>query len=385
MCDLRRIRAFAFLAIAFVATGRSAAPQSSGARPVDPLAGPRYAVVTAKAALDTAQARYDADSARRMRLPIVRTYAGLEVHADTAMIAPEALRALDSTFTVALGEARTLFGANADTMLAGIRVTLTPRYKTAVLEHAGGIAGLVTVQYDGVQGRGDAVVSARPVDAAALTEHFLMWFRRAAGRRLPVAFRTWVPPEIPVRANDAAVNRSAYTRLATFRASIARACLDGSHFGCRASLGLVPDTVGVWYDANARRAQVRLRTNRADAQRYPAVRQCLYAGSDADCRWVFETRGVFSPTAGDVRQDLIRRALRTGGPNAFTRLVTAPSADVATLLQTAAGVPFDTLADEWRAGVLAARSPSPAPSGREFAISISISMVAIGLASRRRP
>jgi hypothetical protein len=367
--------------VAVVAGGRTARAQSA-----DPLDAHRHAVMSAKAGYDAAIRRYAADSVRRMRLQVVRNYAGLEARCDTANVEPRLLRALDSTFASVLAEARTLFGASADTLLGGIHLTISAAYPTAQLQRAGGVASRVTLQYDGGGGSGYADVSARPVDAAALALHFDMWFGRAAARRMPPALTRWASDHIPVRVNDAEVNRNAYILLATYPSSVARACLDGSHAGCRASLAIVAggDTIGLWLDANARRARVRQRTERVQ-QLAPDVRRCLNEGSDVDCRAVLQHVLVPSPTIGDTRQNLIRSALIKGGPGAFQRLADAQGDDVVKLLEIAGGVPFDSLVDEWRAGVLAARSPSPAPNGKELTIALSVGVLAIGLASRRRP
>ena len=381
MCDRGLLCSLALVLAATAATGRA-----QNVQPGDPLEGPRRAVMIAREAYDTARARFAADSARRMALPVIRRYAGLEVRSDTTNVEPRLLSALDPTFAAALAEARRILGPPADSLLGGVRVTITASYPTADLQRAGGVTSLVVLQYDGAAGRGYDVVSAKPVDTQQLTEHFLMWFGRAAANQLPPVLRKWAPAYAPIRTRDADVNRQAYIRLATYQSTVARACLDGSHFGCRASLAIVPggDTIGVWFDADARRARVRLHNEQFN-RRFPAVRRCLDEASDADCRMFLARIGVPSPTTGQVRQGLIRRALLEGGPAAFTRLVNARGDDVAALLETAAGVPFDSLVSEWRADVLASRSPSPKPSGKEFAISLSICVLAVGFASRRRP
>jgi len=160
------------------------------------------------------------------------------------------------------------------------------------------------------------------------------------------------------------VNLSA--RLAVVPARPNPGCLAGVVSDCATALGLGlgPDTLATWYDSTAwpglawqstdsrPRSESTLR-NLCSVRNYPACREVLPRGP------------IVPPVGAPGRQLLAQLALQVGGPGAFERLTADPAAPLARRLESAAGVPLDTLLTEWIGVVRSAMPAGQRPEGTE--------------------
>jgi hypothetical protein len=181
-----------------------------------------------------------------------------------------------------------------------------------------------------------------------------------------------------------------YNGLRLLGSPVATDCHDGSLAACRAALGMLPpgsDSIARWYGAAAQRALVRARAadTLRDSSLTSGVQSCVRDGVDSSCSaLVRERRWAGSLTYRTARQELLRRALVVGGPEAFARLRTSGDADAETLLAHVAGVPADSLVAGWRRDVLTARAPAPAPSPQAWLTGLGTLLVAGLIATRWR-
>jgi hypothetical protein len=299
---------------------------------------------------------------------------------------------MDSAFARVLAEASALFGAGADTLLTGQTLIATPTTTRGVGTRGRPDARLNTqLQTLGPLGAGSAFASAE-MTQDAFEAHFARWFSAGAGVRMSEPMRLWSRPVILLRDDDARVNADAYEMMATheYRREgmiVARQCINGSIAACVSALGLVAgsDTLGAWLDGEARRQLAATITARHPTVNVASLRQQCMGGDDDACRAVLRFRAYLSPTTSESRLSLIRQALVTGGPFAFDRLTSAVNEPIARQLEIAAGIPLDSLVTQWRAGIMAARPRSGAPSGAEFVSVLLSGAIVVGLAVRRRP
>jgi hypothetical protein len=180
----------------------------------------------------------------------------------------------------------------------------------------------------------------------------------------------------------------AYRDLALYITPVGLACLNGAPGACKADLGVVADgdTIGAWFDAPMRRAMAKGEMHGMSAYNRvsEAVRELCVRGDDRSCREVLAHSWVRSPTSRNGRAQLLRYALVRGGPDAFQRLLSSKSSDLATQIESAAGVPFDSLVTVWRADVLKGEPPSPAPTPAEIASIVVSCAVLVGFVAWRR-
>lgn len=369
-----------------------ACQRSAHAQRTSHLDAARHAVLVAHARADSLHAIASADSARAAHVPVIRRYAGLELRADSLIIPTAYLRALDSAFVVASGEARALLGSAADTMLTGVVISAV---LDGVPSPTDGRADSLSLRVRGPTRFGHRYVEqdARQPDIDALRGMFAGWYEELGGRTLPYAIQRWAEPRLPVRAPMEYVYTGAYVRLAMVQPGLWRACMEESHGACRAALAMVAngDTINAWYSVEQQREAI----TRAYGRSYPyqaasraalkVQRECVPRWATSECRRDLPSFRLLAPTSGTTRLALLRIALAHGGPEGFQRLVTAESEDVAAILELTARVPIDSLITEWRANVIAAQPPSPTPTGAEFATSLALSALVLGIAMRRRP
>jgi hypothetical protein len=367
--------------------------QESDAQAVASLEARSNAVTAARRALDRAYEDAYADSVRRAALPLARLLGSVAVLADSNLISPDFLAEFENAYESVLAEARTVLGPVADTVLRGMVISITPNVPADSANESDPAWRLVTVRAAGSSENAFAVLTARPPDTPRFEHLFAEWFRERAGQRMPEALQRWARRDVPIRLAEETVNRTTYRRLAGGQSPIGRACVNGALVSCRHALAIAPgnDTLGVWFTAPERRAYVVRTTSAYSTSRssdpYAPMRRrrCVEESIDADCRAMIATAPATAPTTSEVRGQLIRFALLTGGPEAFSRMVSSSSGDIGVLLERTAGQPLDTLIATWRARVIDARPESPVPNGKEIALCVGLSALVVGLSLGRRP
>ncbi|HKS06182.1 MAG TPA: hypothetical protein VJR92_07690 [Gemmatimonadaceae bacterium] len=341
---------------------------------------------------------YDQRRDARLRLPVVRTYAGLQVRADTTFVQREFLVRLDSGFARARQEAAGAFGVTTDSLLAGAQVILTQ--STSSRTRFGVSTPSQSIHAEGLRSPSMAWSSSyhnagwrttEPIDQ--IKSYFIMWFEYAAGAQLPPSIAAWMGTHTHVREWDVRWREPEHFGLVMHPSGIGLACANGAITACRIAFALVPnaDTIGAWFDAASRRARVvralEMRNVRAMVLRThaEAADRCTEIGEDAACRAVLARVGVQSPTSRVSRQHLVRLALQRGGEHAFERLRADSTDSVERAIASAAGVPVDSLLAPWREMILAGRPPSPAPNGREVFLGVALLGSLVGLTVARKP
>lgn len=355
----------------------------------DALAGPLHAVLEASARVDSIDNLLTVRNVRDQSFPVLRVYAGLAVHGDSAAIPRAFMRALDAAFAHTHTEARALFGPMVDSVLTGQSLTLYGELPADIATP--GKLRTVYMRSSGPLGFGNAIELADTPDTTRLAGHFAGWFSVSARHRLPDALKTWARGDISVTPPAVPFFDRAYRELALTKAIVGRPCLAGSIPACREALAIVPrnDTTGVWLTESDRRERARqvLGVNLRGVDGAVPYQHCVVAKIDSTCRTIIEGRRgwIPSPTDALARARFLRRAIVRGGPAGFERVTHSTSNDVGTLLETAAGMPLDTLVAEWRRDVLGAQPVPPAPSPIEIAETLVTAAVGLGLAVRRRP
>ncbi|HEY3221964.1 MAG TPA: hypothetical protein VGJ80_14635 [Gemmatimonadales bacterium] len=159
--------------------------------------------------------------------------------------------------------------------------------------------------------------------------------------------------------------RAVFLQLVTAPSEAVRSCFLGAIPQCADVLQL-NDSAGLlerWYVTPAEREAVVRRSFSdyfARGPTAPALQRCLQHHDDA-CMALLQTlpRATLPrPLGPEARLALLREALRSGGHEAYARLVADPHAPIATRLASAAGMKLDSLVLRWRQRALAAR---PAP------------------------
>lgn len=183
-----------------------------------------------------------------------------------------------------------------------------------------------------------------------------------------------------------------YVRLVTTPSAAARQCFLGDIAGCETALGL-GDSVDAflrWYPSGAERRTLLLRSyddyfNRGATS--VMWRTCL-AGDDGACTELLRSlpRNIIPrPLDFDARRLLVDIALRSGGREAYGRLLADSGDPLAARLAAAAGIPNDSLLRQWRAAILASR-PVPVVLSRWAvlaAVGWTVLLAACGMTSSR--
>lgn len=153
-----------------------------------------------------------------------------------------------------------------------------------------------------------------------------------------------------------------YVQLVTAPSDAARRCFLGARARCVDALGLGDATAQLdrWYASPGER---RALVTGSFAQYFnhgasaAAFRACV-SGSDEDCTQLLRSLPAGAlprPLGYEARATLVHLALRTGGRDAYRRLLANPSDPLTARLASAAGIPLDSLVDRWRANVIASR------------------------------
>jgi hypothetical protein len=192
------------------------------------------------------------------------------------------------------------------------------------------------------------------------------------------SLRAWLPGEIyPSFFGDSVETSEAYIALVTSGFEISRRCFAGDLKSCGVALRLddANDSMVVATLATPAERLSRVQVVEGYFRRARALEvlvECR-AGSDVACTELLKTVPAAMlphPLAPQTRSVLVRLALRTGGRNAYGRLMEHPTAPMGERLAHAAGVPLDTLLAKWRGKVVA---------GRPMPVSISLLGVLTGM------
>ena len=369
---------FAAALVASVAAGQQGAIRS--APPNENLDSAKAAMRRAYAAYVVAETKDTVSQRHLQELPVIVRGDGLVVHADSTWIPHPFLVMLDSAFALASRNAHAVYGSVADTLLNGASATVVPtqtfsRSPRHFLRTAPGAQIMITTTTSRYTGSQFALTERKPQEAATMFENI---FSAAADRKLPPAMVLWMRRRSVLEAWDDDERTRAYFALALHASPVGLACVNGIIASCRAALGVVAggDTIGAWFDAPTRIALVRAFVRGNGSVRDTMRANCLTKRDDRACRDVLANGFVASPTSNRSRAHLVRYALLRGGPEAFRRLVSDTSGDVAAHLERASGIPFDSLVVAWRADVLAGQPASPLPSAAEL-VSILVSCGAL--------
>ena len=312
MCS-SHVRRLALVAAATSSLGNVAVGQGSGRSLAQ--AG---AVLRAHGRADSLHSMAARDSVQRLRLAVVRTYAGLEVRADPGAAPDILLRALDSAFAHSAARARALLGPSVDTMLSGSTLGIRTYGGQALDEPP---ASFVELRTRGPLGASYTVARKRDPNVADFEVMFLGWFSRMAGRQLPSEIKRWSRPDVWITTPDE-VARRMYIDLAVYEPTVWRVCAEAPTQACRTALAIVPgnDTVGAWYTPEQRRRAVAERYAYR-SRRYPADSidiRCVKFSADDACRTgMARHRAILSPTGEFERLALVRDALVRGGQAYF--------------------------------------------------------------------
>jgi hypothetical protein len=155
-------------------------------------------------------------------------------------------------------------------------------------------------------------------------------------------------------------------RMAIVPARPSPGCLAGDVSECATALGLAlgPDTLSAWYDSTAWPG-LAWQSESPGPRAELTLRNLCSVGNYAACRSVLPQGTIVAPVGAPGRQLLVWLALQAGGPGAFQRLTTDPSAPLAHRLEAAAGVPLDALLVQWIDVVQAAMPSGQRPEGVE--------------------
>lgn len=374
MC--RRVVVAAALALLIVGDRGVAAAQSS-----ERLSNAAAATAAAHERWQAAVAVNRARVARRTELPVVAVVGTLAIHADTPRVPMRAIALLDSVLQDARAAARRVVGAVADSVLAQIAVYADPGYAEPYLREHG-----MNVRIGSPASRTQSYHHTdvdRP-DFAPVARSLLAYVASGASARAS-ALRSWVTNPVSIEPYPSLAYEGFYLILAVTPSASGRACIDGVLGACRTALGLFdhPDSLGAWFTAEQRMA-LALATTR-DSGEVAEVRARCVRGDDAACRSLLSGVGVRSPTSALARRALVRLALTTGGVGAFDRLIAADGASVASRLESAAGVPLDSLLAEWQRTVLRGQPRPPAPVPAEWVGCLVVGALALAASAGRRP
>lgn len=132
------------------------------------------------------------------------------------------------------------------------------------------------------------------------------------------------------------------------------ACIVGDLASCRIALGADVEGAGVEREFPApedrRRAVLILLRRPHPATEEEVVAPCISAGDDAACVAILgATDPAFLPVLSDrsSRLPLLELALRRGGSGAYHRLIASAGRPIAARLESAAGLPLDSLLSTW--------------------------------------
>ncbi len=369
-----------------VATAVVTASAAVTAQVPAPLTGPSHALARARASHADAAARFQAGIARLAELPVVATYGGLRLRMDTADV-PSGIRAfIDDELGRVFAVARGFAGPAADSLLTGGVATVSRERRVLGTADGQYVFDLINMAFThNGETRSFTMNPALPNAGRRIAAWLNAYVGDALAEPLSEELRRWGIGGLlgPPWAHGA--REMTYRGLALSRSPSARACIEGALLACRTALaiGVGSDSIGAWFDAQARRALVAARDSAGlDRSVQAARRSCLTEQADADCRAVLARLHVRGPTGRESRLELLRIALLHGGPAAYGRLIASRDSSLAHQLEVAGGAPLDTLIAEWLTQVKAGQPSSPAPLAGEWLLGGLSILVLMGLGAR---
>ena len=173
---------------------------------------------------------------------------------------------------------------------------------------------------------------------------------------LPEDLTTWVG-DFYIRSDPTRELEWGYRSLVTTPAVAVSDCFDGVLDSCWDAMGLdhQDDWADSWYTASERRLLVSRRKRSPGARNEGVVANCLDNQRDDACAALLSENATTIPLPAGARMTLVAQALSMGGPEGYTRLITASDAPLKDRLVQASGVSADSLISSWRAATLQAR------------------------------
>lgn len=337
--------------------------------------------------------------------------AGLSVEVQAGPLHLRTTAALQAVGTAALAQtvedARRVLGADADSQVTHLRLTLRERRSTSRYRWLP-ILGEVRVDTtERIVGASlDATLDGRavpgvtldyPIDRDELAASMLSVLERAIGSRLPAPLEPWLNHVVPLRAPRPDFGSDLFRILATSEAAVVRRCAAGDGSACRLGFALdsMPsDPVTAWYLAEDLPALARLagdhleRVGITRAMSQDEREACTVQRQLGVCRRMIallpaSTFGI--PMPGAARASLMRLALAMGGASGIERLRASTETTIGGQLAAVAGVPADAVLGRWMEQLIAARPSSPLPNATFVLASLACIGVCLGWAMRGRP
>jgi hypothetical protein len=180
---------------------------------------------------------------------------------------------------------------------------------------------------------------------------------------LDTGLRNWLGGAVVARFDSGPGHSAVYVQLVTAPSRAVRRCYSGERSACSDALSLsdMTDPAAQWYGPEERQALVA--TQYAEFLNRTGHVQGVHActqGSDFACLDLLRSLSLGQPLDYQARLTLLETAVRLGGTETFSRLLTTPAGPMGRRLATAALVSEDSLVGRWRNDVLAAR-PVPVP------------------------
>ncbi len=183
------------------------------------------------------------------------------------------------------------------------------------------------------------------------------------GATLGPEFHRWIGGDFPVDSATPGMWTGVRIDLVTSAFAVAHACYAGADSACALALGVLgtEDPVVRWFDAAERRDRAHHVTYQFRSDNAALYNACQARKADSACIALLRllpTDEIDPPLGSMARQSLVTLALDLGGPDAMTRMRSAPN-DRDAQLAAAARIPTDSLVQLWRSQVLAAHSSNP--------------------------
>jgi hypothetical protein len=307
----------------------------------------------------------------------------------------------------AMKTARTVLGAEADSVASGMMIALgevhltsearKPTFLPSFLARSSGrpTGASLTIASRGRIAKGTGY--SWPVSRDRFAGSILGTLAQAVAARMPAPLEPWLGHIFPVSAMDDRGWEIVYRDLATSDAGVARRCSTGNLPACRLALlldAMPANRLTAWYDEsdyprlvknignpNLLNETYRSRSGEEQeacivGQRLDACRRMLSLFSEASFR---------EPTIGYTRSSLVLFALETGGADALARLHSATATTTLGQLAQGAGIGEDSLLARWQRRVADARPHSPLPDFKVALASLAWAAFCGALAMRARP
>jgi hypothetical protein len=195
-----------------------------------------------------------------------------------------------------------------------------------------------------------------------IAQHLIALAENLALEDADSALTAWLMgARLPLTESPRAQWSDAYVELSATHSSAGRRCAGGDVEACLTSLGLFEgpaDRLDAWYPPEDHRGLiVAARVSWPDSTTRALAARCRKSGDAGACaaaaRAIPPDR-VPLPVSASARQLFVDEVFRSGGPDAYARLIAARG-PLRGRFAAAAGVPVDVVAARWRERVLDAR------------------------------